>query len=74
MSLFPWLVMLGFVIVGSIYTYRVAQRLADKKENENYTTKQMLDECSLFELACFLVFGPFVVVAHRIYQKLRGWS
>lgn len=74
MSLFPWLVMLGFVIVGMIYTYRIAKRLADKKSDGRWSTMELMEECSPLELACFLVFGPFLIVARRIYRKLRDWS
>lgn len=67
----PWLAMLGVLILGTGYTYLIAKNLADKKQDEKLSTMQLIEGLSVFKAACFIVFGPFVIVVRKAIRKMK---
>ena len=67
----PLLIMLGFLILGMIYTNWIAKRMRAKGKEEKLTTQQLISELSVFDAACYLTFGPFVIMARKLFRKVK---
>jgi len=77
MSANLWIFMITVVIVGTIYVYKltdkiVEERIAAGKKDERYTVEELFRDYSAFTITCIVFFGPFAIVTRKLIQKVRG--